>query len=124
MNEYTIRVSEHALDRIRERSGINKKSAQKLAERAYANGVKHSEVKGSLNKYIASICFKHKHKGTDIRLYGDKVFIFSKRGKYNDILIDSNGKGIITLVTILQIPNNLIKNVQGAISKKKDIGGN
>ena len=44
--------------------------------------------------------------------------------KYNDILIDSNGKGIITLVTILQIPNNLIKNVQGAISKKKDIGGN
>lgn len=119
MEKYVIRVSNHAVDRVRERSGINKKSAQKLAERAYARGIKQSDVKGTLNKYIKNISDKENYRGLDIRIYGDKAFVFSNSGKYVDKLIDFNGNKIITLVTILQIPNNLINNVQGAMNKKK-----
>lgn len=119
MSNYTIRISEHASDRIRERSGINKKAAQKLAERAYEQGIKHSETSGNLYRFISSITCSHKHKGTDIRLYGDKVFIFSKFTKFKEKITDTEGNRIITLVTVLQIPNNLNNRVKSIMSRKK-----
>lgn len=122
MNNYIIKVSDHAFNRIKERSGINKKAAQRLAERAYHNGIKHNEVTGSLHKFISGICKKSKTSGTDIRIYGDKAFLFSIKGKFAEELISKDGEKIITLITILQVPNYLIKNVNGAMNKKRDKG--
>ena len=39
-----VEVTEHAFDRLRERSGINKKAAVRLSERAYEKGIKHNET--------------------------------------------------------------------------------
>jgi len=113
-----IRVSDHALDRLRERSGLNKKSVQRVAEKAYTNGIRHNEVNGSLHKYISSIAY-NSSKGTDIRLYGDKVFIFNKTDKHNNKVFEENGR-VIFLVTVLQIPNHFSKKLIVVNEKKRN----
>lgn len=85
-------VTKHAEKRLKKRSGLTKKSIQRMAERAFTEGVKHKDTKGALNKWITSLYFK-KEVGNNIRLYGDKVFIFSDN----------------KLITVFQIPNNLVK---------------
>lgn len=102
-----VEVSRHAENRLRERSGINKKSVERLAERAYYSGIKHSQTKGRLFKYISSIAIKS-DKGTNIRIFGDKLFVF-------------NNKGInkVVLVTVLQVPSNLTRNINSYVKVKK-----
>ena len=43
-------VTKHAKQRIKQRCGVNKKSADRMAKIAYENGVKHSELTGNLRK--------------------------------------------------------------------------
>ena len=99
-NNVEIVVTDHALSRLRERSGLNAKAAQKLAERSYFKGLKHSDTKGNLFKYINTVTLKS-NKGSDIRIYGDKVYVFNKA--------ELNESNKIKLVTVLQLPQNLIK---------------
>lgn len=106
--KYTIFVTEHALDRIKERAGINKKAATRLAERAYEKGLSHSETNGGLDKYISSVAGKS-HKDNRIRIYGDKVFVFNLSNSKNEREYNCNGDLIIRLVTILPLPTNLVK---------------
>lgn len=88
-----MRVSNHAKVRLKERNGFNKKSYERMARKAFVDGVTHSQTKGNLNKWLTSLYFKEE-KANNIRLYGDKAYIFCGD----------------TLVTIIQIPNNLMKN--------------
>lgn len=113
-----VEVTEHAFDRLRERSGINKKAAVRLSERAYEKGIKHNETKGNLYRYISSVT-SNSNKGSIIRLYGDKIFIFNKSDKRNRVVLDDNGDRIISLVTVIQVPNRLIKTINSKMSKKK-----
>lgn len=85
-----IWVSRHAEHRLQERCGINKKSVQRIAERAFTDGIQHADTKGNLHKWVDSLFFKNRT-ANNIRLYGDKAFIFAG---YN-------------LVTVIQIPANL-----------------
>ena len=89
-----MKVTKHANDRLKERNGLNKKSCARISEKAFREGITHSQTKGSLNKWITSLYFKNK-KANNIRLYGDKAYIFCSE----------------TLVTVLPIPNNLLKDV-------------
>jgi len=113
MDGIKICVSEHACERLRERAGLNKKAVHKMAEKAYWCGVKHGETHGSLFKYISGLT-KNSNKGTDIRLYGDIVYIFNISQK------DNAGKEII-LVTVFHLPNNLKKHVLTIQERKADI---
>lgn len=107
--ENKIVVSRHALDRMRERSGLNKKSVQKVAERAYEKGIKHSDVHGDLYRYISGVAGRSS-RGADIRLYGDKAFIFNKN-RLSDNRVKLIDKYIL-LVTVIQLPPNLVKKLQ------------
>ena len=118
LREYKLEVSEHAEKRLKERSGLNKKSVQKMAERAYEQGIKHSETKGNLRKYISGLTNEHRKKGTDIRVYGDKAFIFVQKQHWYDPSMD-----YVILVTVLQIPSNLKKLCeQCQVKKQKSCG--
>lgn len=96
-----IVVTNHALKRLSERLGLSKMSAMRIAERAFEEGIKHSETRGNLNKWVTSLYFVNK-RANNIRLYGDKAFIF----------IDNS------LITILQIPHNLMKEVNKIKARK------
>lgn len=85
-----VKISKHAEMRLKERCGLNKKSMKRVVEKAFNDGVQHKETKGNLCKWITSLYLKHKT-ANNIRLYGDKAYIF-----VGDVL-----------VTVIQIPSNL-----------------
>lgn len=97
-----IEISEHAFKRLSERSGLSKKAAYRIAEKAFTQGITHSETKGNLNKYITSLYFNNTN-ANNIRLYGDKVYIFVGE----------------VLVTVLQIPSNLTKDMKKLVRRKQ-----
>jgi hypothetical protein len=100
-------VSDHALDRIRERSGVNKKAAQKLAEKAYIYGLRKNDITGNLSDYLTWAVKKSKYKGIDAIVHGDKVFLFSNLNKCGEIVLDDGGNRVVTLITVLQLPTRL-----------------
>lgn len=73
-----------------------------MAQRAYSEGICHSQTKGNLNKWVTSLFFKNTN-ANNIRLYGDKAFIFCGE----------------LLVTIIQIPPNLTKDLKSLTRDKK-----
>lgn len=89
-----IKVSKHAEQRMRERCGLNKKSIERIAQKAYNKGIKHESTKGRLNKWITGVYFKNT-KANNIRLYGDMLYIFCDN----------------VLVTVFQIPHSIAKNL-------------
>lgn len=97
----SIIITEHAYLRAKERLSLNHKSFYKLATKAYKKGIKHSDTKGSLNKYIASIWFKYKN-ASNVRIFGENIFLFNKN----------------VLITVYQVPNEF-KRLINKISKCK-----
>lgn len=93
-----MQVSNHAKERISERCGLNKKSAERLSKLALENGISHSDTKGSLNKYITSLYF-YNEKANNIKIYGEHVFIFS-------------GNNLITVIPLLNKYKKTVKNIK------------
>lgn len=85
-----IEVSRHAYERLHERCGLSRKAATRMAEKAFYIGMKHSDTKGQINRWITSLYFNNKN-ANNIRLYGNFAYIFCNK----------------ILVTVLEIPNNL-----------------
>lgn len=84
-------LTKHAISRMKERCGITKANAPKIARRAYATGISHSSTTGNLHKFLDSIYLSQK-KGTNMRVYGNAVYVFKR-----DVLI-----------TVISIPNDLM----------------
>ena len=85
-------VTKHAKQRMKQRCGINEKSTDRMAKIAFEKGLKHSDLTGNLKKWVDGLYFYNKN-ANNIRLYGDKAYIFR------------NTK----LITVIQIPHNLVK---------------
>ena len=91
-------VSNHAEMRMKQRNGLNKKSCERISKKALEKGIRHNQTKGRLNKWVTSLYFNNQ-KANNIRLYGDKAYIFCGE----------------VLVTVLQIPNDLRKDMKSMI---------
>lgn len=87
-------VTKHAKQRMKQRCGLNDKSSERLAKIAYEKGLKHGNLTGNLKKWVDSLYFKNRT-ANQIRLYGDKAYIFQNE----------------KLITVIQIPHNLVKEV-------------
>ena len=96
-----MKVTKHAKDRLKERNGFNKKSIDRMARKALDEGIPHSKTKGNLNKWVTARYFANKN-ANNIRIYGDKAYIF------NDEI----------LITIIQIPASLMKDLDKMIIKE------
>ena len=96
-----MRLSNHAKMRMKQRCGLNSKSCERMTKKAFEEGVHHNQTKGLLNKWVTSLYFKNQ-KANNIRLYGDKAYIFC-----DDVL-----------VTVIQIPSDLTKDMKSMIKGK------
>ena len=96
-----MRLSNHAKMRMKQRCGLNSKSCERMAKKSFEEGVHHNQTKGLLNKWVTSLYFKNQ-KANNIRLYGDKAYIFCDN----------------VLVTVIQIPSNLTKDMKSMIKGK------
>lgn len=97
-----MHVTEHAKKRLKERNGLNNKSIDRMAEKALNEGIRHNQTKGRLNKYLTALFFKNTN-ASNIRLYGDKAYLFTKDDR---------------LITVLQIPHSLTKDIKKMIKEK------
>lgn len=88
-----------------ERGGLNRKSIQRIANQVYSNGYPIERTKGRLRKWMYKIS-KSNPSAQNLRIYGDKLYIFS-----NDVLI-----------TVFNIPNNLKKDLAKMIDKEDTYG--
>ena len=95
-----MRISNHGKMRMKQRCGLNKKSCERIAKKAFEEGIRHSETTGRLNKWISNLYFKNE-KANNIRLHGDKAYIFCEE----------------VLVTVIQIPNDLRKSMKSMIKR-------
>ena len=95
-----MNISSHAKQRLRERCGFNKKTQERMAEKAFNEGITHKQTKGRLNKWVTSLFFKNSN-ANNIRIYGDNAYIFCGE----------------TLVTVIPVPVGLRKDLYKMIKK-------
>lgn len=99
-----VGVTAHAKKRLKERCGVTKNSALKMAERAYNKGIAFENASTELKKYISSVYLCHGKTCNNIRIYGNMVYIFDNR----------------TLITVYPIPG-CIKNKMDDIADSIDM---
>ena len=105
-----IKVSEHAYDRFKERLGLNKKAANRMAKKVYVEGIKHGDTDGKVFDYISSITHKNMIRGNEIRLYGDTVYCYVNKG--DDII----------LCTLYRIRKDVLKSLHSKQKPPKNKG--
>ena len=108
-----IVLTDHAYMRIKERMGLSKESAARIAEKAFYVGIDHSETTGRLHKYLAGEAYKYKKPGTRIVIYGEMVYCFVR------MRTTKTGENFAVLITVIYIPNNLKNNALGLQKRKK-----
>lgn len=96
-----MRISNHAKQRMKERCGLQKKSQDRMAQKALADGITHAQTKGRLNKLITKLYFKNQNVN-NMRLYGEMIYLFAGE----------------TLVTVMQIPNGLRKDLKEMVKER------
>jgi len=89
-----IIMTNHGRQRIKERCGVRKSCAEKVAERAQQRGVERSQTKGSLRKWLDEKYISGEGENGTIWIYQEKAFIFTKQN---------------VLVTVLQLPAELAR---------------
>lgn len=93
-----INVSKHAKKRIKERCGVGKSSADRMANLAIERGADRGRTKGPLRSWLDMKYAKQKN--GQIYVYGDKAYVISEDN---------------VLVTVLCIPNEFKKNLKKMI---------
>lgn len=88
------RLTKHSITRLKQRCGVSKRNAPTVAKRAFRKGITHAETHGNLHRFLDSIYLSQK-KGTNMRIYGNAIFVFKE-----DVLI-----------TVINIPTNLMEDV-------------
>lgn len=88
-------LTKHSISRLEQRCGVSKKNASKVAKRAFRTGITHAETHGELHRFLDSIYLSQK-KGTNMRIYGNAVYVF---------------KGDV-LITVIRIPDNLLTEIK------------
>lgn len=92
----------HSKRRMKQRCGAGAKTAEILAKRAYSEGIKHSEARGELKKWMDREYLAH---GTDdCRFYANKLYIFRKKDSL--------------LITVLDAPLYLEQNIADFVDVK------
>ena len=68
-------VTEHAIQRGKQRLGLSKKAMQRHSEKALLYGFRHGDFKGYFKVYLDYLYF-HSKAANNIRIYGLNVFLF------------------------------------------------
>ena len=68
-------MTNHGVKRAKERVGLPKRALERNAEKAFTEGLKHSDLTGSIKRYVDALYFK-KEKAGNIRIYCGRVYIF------------------------------------------------
>lgn len=104
-----IFVTKHAYERMKERMGLNKKAAKRLAYRAHSDGISYDDVTGRLRNYILAKARCIDVDGTEVYVYGEYMYVYSHKEEWD------------ALLTVYQMPHIMRK--QGIVRQKKMVMG-
>ena len=94
-------VTDHARDRTKERVGLPKRVVEKNAEKAFDEGLKHSDLSGSIKRFVDGLYLQY-GKANNIRIYCGNVYLFRNNvlvtvmplpGKYRKTAMELSKKG-------------------------------
>lgn len=97
----SVRITDHAHHRGRERLGWSHDALDRMAPRALAEGLSRSDTSGELARYLNGLVCRH-GKGSNLRVYGRHVYIF---------------QGVV-LITVLNLPHRFAAAATKAAEKK------
>ncbi len=89
------KVTSHAKKRLKQRSGISKGSADKIAARALGWGITHAQARGTLKLLMDALYLDYKA-ANNLRFYGGKVFIFHSQ----------------TLITVIPVKHGILDHLE------------
>ena len=69
-------ISKHAYARMKERNGWSKKTATRMIQKVYQNGLRPDQIKGYLKGWVNNKAGYSKE-GEEFVLFGEKLYIFS-----------------------------------------------
>lgn len=107
VGKYDLQVSRHGEKRARERVGLPKRAVERNAQRALTEGIGYKEASGALKRYISWLYELYDGNGNNIRIYGDKVWVFHD--------------GI--LITVLNVPGEHRKAARWQQEKRRNENG-
>ncbi len=90
-----FKATNHAYKRAKERLKWKPKVLDRMMVIAFNKGIKHSDTKGNLNKYITNLWSNNKS-CNNIRIYGENVYFFCKK----------------KMITIYRLNNKIIKHIK------------
>lgn len=90
---------------MKQRCGLNKQSTQRMAEKAYENGISFFEAKGKLKRWISLQYLSGDCRANAIKVYGDKCYIFNNQ----------------RLITVLQVPPSVMRNKVAQETKEESL---
>lgn len=99
----SIRITQHARERAEQRTGLTGAALEKLAEKAFADGLKHEDCRGKLRRYMDRAFLVH-GKGNENRIWGRYVFIFEGP----------------SLITVMHLPKEFVRAVENRLERKND----
>lgn len=97
-----MNVTYHAMQRIKERVGLPKRTVQRTAKKAFEDGLSYIHTKGNLRNYFEYL-YKKTLKTPNIRIYGEFVYLFSKDN---------------VLITVFGLPPQYKKEVKKMLKKR------
>lgn len=68
-------ITDHAYKKAKERLSWKSKVLDKMAQKAFDEGIHHKDTKGTLNKYITKLWFRYKS-CNNVRIYGENIYFF------------------------------------------------
>ncbi len=78
MNDSSIKISIHGYERLKERNGWNRKTADRMIKRIYFNGSHPDDLRGFIKQWIERKGFGDSETNEYI-VYGDYIYIFKNK---------------------------------------------
>jgi hypothetical protein len=71
-------LTDHAIQRAKERLSLREESLARLANKAITEGIKHAETNGKLKRFISGL-WSEGHAINNARVWGEVIFLFRDR---------------------------------------------
>ena len=103
-----IVLTDHAIDRVKERMGLKKNAAERMARKALVLGLRSEDVAGEVAGYISSK--EIAGDGVFVRIYGEYAYVFGHNKKQEACV----------LITVYRLPSAITKRVLKQQKKLKN----
>jgi hypothetical protein len=94
-----VQVTQHAIERARERLSFNAQVLLKMARRAFFCGIAYEDTRGALHNFLDKY-WDAQTKGNHVRIYGEVIYVFAKNKLLTVYQIPCKVRRILRILTV------------------------